>query len=302
MPVLVDQAGVVVGVAVRLGRGAGGMRVLMVLVVGVQVVVVEFVMGMGMDVALGQMEIEAERHQQAAGDEGQGQLFAQEQDRDGGADEGCARVIGASARGAEMAQGQHEQSQRDAVAEEAEQPGERHRTERRKRGARAESDRGVDGAGDQALQHRDNDGIGAGDLAGQVVVDRPGEAGARHQQSRAQCARCGFVRPGEDDGAGDNRGGTDQKAGVHVLAEHDPGEDEGQHAFEIEQQRGRAGRTLCQAEHQQHRADHAAAENRRAEPGEIGTLQLRLVTRQEGARDGETDAGAEIEQAREQPG
>ena len=70
-----------------------------------------------------------------------------------------AAEIGACPRRANLAQRQHEEDEADAVAEEADQPGERGGAERRRR--RRALERGeaeIDRAGDQALEHGDLSG------------------------------------------------------------------------------------------------------------------------------------------------
>src|SRR3546814_12430085 len=79
---------------------------------------------------------------------------------------------------AEVAQGEHEQDEADAIAEETD-----HACADQHPGfgeMRTEQDRKpeVDATGHQALEHCDLHGVRAADLAGQVVVDAPGETGA----------------------------------------------------------------------------------------------------------------------------
>jgi hypothetical protein len=74
-----------------------------------------------------------------------------------------------------MAQAQDEQGQAHPVAEEADHGGGECRTRQERQGQ-------VDAARDQAFDHRDLYRVGRGELAGEVVVDAPGQARSGNEE------------------------------------------------------------------------------------------------------------------------
>ena len=119
-------------------------------------------------------------------------------------------------------------------------------------------------------------GSAAGQLARQVVVDAPGEAGAGDQQ-RARDRADACALPGQQRRAGEDGERAEQQPAVDVLAEHHPGDGQRGEALEIEQQRGRWRRPSGPA-----RTSAAAApatpprDHHGAEPRQVAAAQRRL--------------------------
>ena len=107
-------------VGVRLGYRAVVM-VPVVLVMDVRVIVFDLVVDMLMVVVLGQVEPDAKPHQNRR--RGQPDRYRLPEDRQGGdaSDEGSRREIGPGAGGANVPQGDHEQHEADAVAQQPDQ-------------------------------------------------------------------------------------------------------------------------------------------------------------------------------------
>ena len=120
MRVPVDQAGVPVDVDMRFRRRPWSMAVLVVLIVHMNVLMLHRLMGVLVMVLLGQVEPEPDGHQRTTSQERYRDRLAQQQDRRAGADKRCQRVVSAGSGSPQVPQGQHEERQRDAVAEEPE--------------------------------------------------------------------------------------------------------------------------------------------------------------------------------------
>lgn len=117
-----------------------------------------------------------------------------------------------------MPQRQDEQNQTHSVTEEAHDAGAGERCHRWQVGAVRERQRQVDRTGHHALDRRDLHRICRRKLAGQVVVQAPGQAGAGNGE-RAQSHTFGSALPGEQHGAGQDRRRSRQQATVDVLLE-----------------------------------------------------------------------------------
>ncbi len=225
-------------------------------------------------VPLGEMQPKPERHQSAGEQQPRRERLAEHRDGEHGADERGEREIGAGARGAEAAQGEDEEGQAHAIAEEADRPDPKQRGRSRQAGPVRQREQQVDGAGDESLQHRDRNRIGRGKPAREIIVDAPAQARSGDEQ-RAQLERR-MALPGQQHRPAENRERAEKQAPIHVLAEQHPGDAHGRQAFEVEQQR-RAGRAGAgEAEHQQHRPGDPARRHDSGQPWQIRAPQRRL--------------------------
>ena len=78
-------------------------------------------------------------------------------------------------------------------------------------------------------------GSAAENLAGDVVVDPPGETGAADKErSGVECHSLSL--PGEQNCAGKNCQRSEQQSPVNILAIDDPGNAHGRKTFEVQQQ------------------------------------------------------------------
>ena len=153
------------------------MRVVMMKVMAVSVLMAERRVAMAVFMRFAEMKVEPDRHQQPGEDELPGDVLAKQPDRQDRADEGSGCKIGTGARGSKVTQGENEEHQTDAIAEEADHGGGadlRWSGQRPAvREAKAEGRHTRAQAFDQCDLHR----IGRAEFARQVVVDPPGDAG-----------------------------------------------------------------------------------------------------------------------------
>ena len=161
---------------------------LMVLVVRMRMIVRDGIVNVEVFVMLGDVKPDANRHQARSDKKLSGQRLAEREHGRRGAEERRSREISAGARRSEVAQGQHEKRQAGAVAQHANEAGQRCCTGARQRTAHPQAQDDIAGAGDQALQLDDLERVDERDLAGQVVVQPPGDAGADNRR-RADQAR-----------------------------------------------------------------------------------------------------------------
>lgn len=169
------------GVNVNMGfasRIVGPMSVSVVRVVRMRVFVDERFVFVFVLVVFHEMQVEARRHQSCSSQELWRDRLAKDDDRDDRANEGSSREIGPGAGGPELAEGEHEEDEAHAIAEEA-NDGTSDRKLRDGQG-RASKQRQphIDGTGDKPLRQRDLNRIGRRQLPGQIVVDAPGKARA----------------------------------------------------------------------------------------------------------------------------
>ncbi len=162
----------------------------------------------------------------------------------------------------------------------------------------------VDRPGDAALDGGEPGGVDEGDLAGEVVVDRPAQAGAEDRQRRPDRAEFDGARgrDGEHHGAGDDRDHAEHDAAVGVLAEHDPRQQRGEHRLGVQQQGGAGGGHAREAEHQQHRAEHPAEEHGAGQRQQLAAAQAHARCAADQPVEAEAQAGSGVEQPGEQPG
>jgi CHAT domain-containing protein/tetratricopeptide (TPR) repeat protein len=152
------------------------------------------------------------------------------------------------------------------------------------------------------------DGIAGRDLARQVVVDGPGETGAGDAETRPREPHALRRAPGQHDRAdGDGRhAGRDPT--IDVLAEDEPGEQRREDALQVQEERAVRGRAPREPEHEQHRPNDSAGQDRGAEPRPVPARQGRLVRpvprhrSPSGQEQPERDPGPEVQKSREEPG
>ena len=151
---------------------------IVMLIVHVPMLVLDFFVLVLMVVPLGQVQPYAQCHQHCGNRQIDRERLAEEEHRDRHADERGGRIVCARARGSNVSQRQNEQHQAEAVTDRADKSGNRECCVVGNVDALPQSKQKIDGAGRQALHHRDLHGIAEGNLAGQVVVQRPAQAGA----------------------------------------------------------------------------------------------------------------------------
>ena len=289
------------------GRIVWAVRVLMVRIVHMRVAVLQGLMDVFVLMVLGQVQPDPEAHEQAGDQELEGDGLAQKQDGHDGADERRGREVGSGARGAEMAQRHDEERKADAITEETHDPCQRQRRETGKTAACKEAKRETDGAGDEAFELDDLQRIGERHFTREVVVEPPCSARTDDGERTEQSRQGRLARPREHGGARDEAGHAECDAPVEILMKDEPRHQRRGDTLERQQQRGGRGVSAGETGHQEDGADHAAGHDRAREPGHILALEgnlrsagLREKERTPGtAQDGDAEAGAAIEKARE---
>src|SRR5713101_3464556 len=124
-----------------------------------------------------------------------------------------------------MTQAQYKEHQTHAVTEETNCGRGGKRGDTWQRSAASECQRKINRTRHQALDHRDLQRVGPTELAGEIVVDAPRNAGKddQHAAPVELWARDAAFRPGEQYRTGDDRHGTQEDAAVDVLPENKPG-------------------------------------------------------------------------------
>ena len=189
-----------VPVGVRLARWITGcVRVLVMSVVRMGMGMLHSLVFVLVVVAFAKVQPDAQGYEQTGSDELQRDWLAQDKPRHQRADERRGREIGAGARCAEMAQGQHEQDEAHAVADEADEPGNHQGSRRGQGAANPQAEQEIDRARDQTFELHDLQWVGERDLARQIVVEAPGDAGADDSQRPKQAVQRRSARPGQND-------------------------------------------------------------------------------------------------------
>lgn len=90
-------------------------------------------------------------------------------------------------------------------------------------------------------ERQDHEGVSGGCAQrnrppGRGLEAETGHAGAEHGQHRQRITESDLPGPAQHHGAANDRQHADEDAAVHVLAEHDPGDDRREYALRIEQQ------------------------------------------------------------------
>ena len=192
--VCMRQPRVLMAVGVRFARRiAGRVFVLVVLVVIVKVVVLDRLVNVPMFVAFGNVQPNADEHENARDPKRPIEPALPEGEGERGTSERRGGKIGPCSRCAEMAERLHEKNETDAIAKETD---DRH-TESDVSGwefrANGESQPGVDDACGKTFPHRDLRRIAAGNLAGEVVVNSPTEAGCGNEKRAAGDGKTAFL-------------------------------------------------------------------------------------------------------------
>jgi hypothetical protein len=146
-----------------------------------------------------------------------------------------------------------------------------------------------------------------GDLARQVVVDAPGEAGRgnRHGSDdalRPQRRTCRQHDPTRDDGRHAPR-----DAAIEVFLEDEPREQRSEHALQIQDERGRGRVRLAQAEHEQERPDRATGDDGSEQPAHVcasrpGDACLTARSDADSQQRQQAQAGTQVEKPGEKQG
>jgi len=155
--------------------------VLMVLVVRVFMVVLHGLMDMGVRMLLGQMQPTPPTHQQTGRHQACRETFAAAQCQ-GRTKEWRHRKVGPSSCCSQVAQAHHEQSQAHAIGQKAHRHGAAHERYWRPRFADHRGKTQIRASRNQAFGGGDPGGVVKGELAGEVVVDALGQAGAKNRQ------------------------------------------------------------------------------------------------------------------------
>jgi hypothetical protein len=277
MRVLVDETAMLVRMAVRVAIRIGWrMDVLMMRVVHMPMLVNKGLVHMLVLVFFRKMQIHARRHERGSRDQEPCDGLGEQRNRDHSADKGRGRKIRPGAGRTEMAQPQHKECEANAITEEADDRGRCKGPFFGQLRAMGKAQRSIDDAGGNTLDHGELDRIGGAELAGQVVIDAPADAGRDDQRTPPAHSYRGTVCwPGQYERAGQYGHGAGKQAAIDVLTEEDPGDHHGDEALGVEKKRTGASRCERQSRHQQRRTENAAKKDDQAEPREIAPL-LRL--------------------------
>src|SRR5262249_53974191 len=156
--------------------------------------------------------------------------------------------------------------------------------------------------GCEPLDLDDQERVGLGDEAGQGVVERPEQTRARNG-GRAGRDRRVAPRPAPHDAPRGHHDPRRSDPRAPTLLEDDPREQDGEDDLEVEQERGRHRRASLEAPEKQGRREQAAGDDDAGEDPAIvrdqGAAGGRPAT-PEPAHQAQEEAGAEIEQARQE--
>src|SRR5688500_5303274 len=156
---------------------------------------------MAVRVFLRQVQIAPKAHKDGSNEEVEGQRLREQRDAECRADERSCREVCTGPGRAEVAEGQHEENEAHAIAEETNDGSRRERADARQLSALAEGKGKVHRAGDGSFGYRDLDGIGSAQLTGQVAVKAPRQACAGYEQ-RSPALPAAFAGPRQEDCAG----------------------------------------------------------------------------------------------------
>lgn len=226
-------------VAVRLTRRiAWAMGVLVMFVVDVTMIVLQQLMLVRVFMPLSQVQPNAGGHEPGGDPKARGQAVAKKQNGTERTDEGRNREVGTRACGAEVAQREYEQREAKAVAKETDRADGEQGCCRGQLCSQTQRQGGIHAAGAQSFKHRNLHRIAGRNLPSEVVVDSPGSACARDGERTPRCANLGPTFPRETQAARRNERHSQGDTAVEILAEHKPREQRGEHALQVQQQRG----------------------------------------------------------------
>jgi len=172
MRVLVDETAMLVRMAVRFAIRIGWrMDVLMMRVVHMPVLVNKRLVHMLVLMFFGKMQIHARRHERGSRDQRPCDGFAEQRNRDRGADKGSDRKIRPGPGRTEMTQSQYEERKANAITEETDDSGRGKGPLFGQLRTMGKAQRSIDDAGGNTLDHGDLERIGGAELSGQVVID-----------------------------------------------------------------------------------------------------------------------------------
>ena len=155
-----------------------------------------------------------------------------------------------------MAKTQYEERQAHTIAQETHQRSRRNDFTTRKRSTGRKSQYEVHSPGDQPLEHGYLDRVGRRQLARQIVVYAPAEAGTCDEDGAP--LEGGMPCPGQEHRSRQDRERAQQQPTVHVFTEDYPGDSHGRQAFQIQKQRRSGCWCPGKTEHQEQRPQHSA--------------------------------------------
>lgn len=118
-------------------------------------------------------------------------------------------------------------------------------------------------------ERRDLNRIAGRHFLGEIVVDRPAEAGPRDQEGTEEPAPLQPSLPGEKCSARHDRHHSQHDPPIHILSKQRPGQDGREYTFEIEQQGCRGGWGVGQPLQEQQGSEESPEPDGAAEPGEV---------------------------------
>ncbi len=251
-------------------------------------------------VLLGPVKIQRDAHERACDDERDGERLARDEERQSRPDEGRRRKPGPRARRAQVSQREHEAQEAHAVAEQPDEEADSDHRAAGPPGAERERDGEVDRASDRALDRDDQARVGVGDLAGEIVVDRPAQA--RDRDRDGPCDRRSAVHlpgPREDRAGHEHEAHARGQSTIDLLAEDAPRDKRGEDRLEVEQERRDPGRRRAKAVEQREGPEHAAKEGGARQPTGVASNEPGAAAR-EAQREREADSRAEVQERREQ--
>ncbi len=203
-----------------------------------------------------------------------------------------------------MTQREHEQGKAHSVADEADQPAQEDFERAGERSSRPQPQQQIDGSRDQSFPLHDLQRIGERNLAGEIVVDAPRDAGADDGERAGEAFDRRRSRPRHRGRAGDETGHAERDAPIEVLVKDEPRQQRRGRALDRQQQGRGGGRRAREPEHQQHRAGDAAQGNRAGEPSVILARERLLPRggciqdwRRQSTQQRDADARAAVEEA-----
>lgn len=161
MRMTVHQIAVAMGVAVRFARRIVRFVTMRVVwIVRMEMLVFQALVCVTVFVTFGEMQPQPDGHEQPCQYQALRRRFAEQGDRQGSSDEGRQSEIGPGSGRAQMAQGQNEQHQADAIAQEPDKPHRKRAVQHGKLRAERQRQKEIYGSRRKPFDHGDLDRIG----------------------------------------------------------------------------------------------------------------------------------------------
>lgn len=189
-------------------------------------------------VALREMQPNTKRHEPASREERQGDVLVPEEDREDGTNEWGGGEVGSGPRRAEASERTNEQRKAEPVTKEAQHNGGASLRESWEGPGEKDPNGHVYRSRETSLKGCDLDGIASGDFLGEVVVDRPADAGRCNCERASESPPLEPSLPGEERPSHHNRHHPQGDPPVYVFAEYDPRQERGEHSLEVEEEGG----------------------------------------------------------------